>query len=94
VRPTIQAGGTRSQLMTWEPRARAGAIVVTDADAGPGMPVTSDTGATAPVPGWVGAGLLVGGGLGLLAGVTRRVAAMSRSRDAVTSLPHPAVGVS
>lgn len=90
--PTIELCGTGGQSLTWEPRAGAGAIVVTDADAAPGVSVTSDVGARAPVLGWVGAGLLVGGGPSLQAGLALLVAAMPPSRDAVASLPHPAVG--
>ena len=84
--PTIELRGTGRQSLTWEPRPGARAIAVTHADAGPGVSVTSEGGARAPVLGWVGAGP------SLLAGLALLVAAMTPSRDEVASLPHPAVG--
>ena len=63
------AAGPGTQTLTWTPRQGDWTIVVMNADAGPGVSVLADAGASAPFLTWVAVGLLVLGALMLLAGV-------------------------
>ena len=58
-----QASGTGTQTVTWTPTAGNWTVVVMNPDASPGVAVTADAGATIPDLGWIGIGLLVGGGV-------------------------------
>jgi hypothetical protein len=85
-----KANGTGAQSLTWTPQDGDWAIVVMNADGSPGVSVSADAGATAPVLGWVAVGLLIGGAVLLLAGVALLVGAMVRPRGVRESTQLPA----
>lgn len=65
-----RATGPGTQTLTWTPQAGDWTIVVMYADAGPGVAVQADAGATTPALPWIAVALLLAGAVLLSVGVT------------------------
>ena len=61
--------GAGTQTLTWKPAGGDWVVVIMNADAGAGVSVTADAGATFPPLGWIAGGLLAGGGVLLVVGL-------------------------
>jgi hypothetical protein len=65
---TASSVGAGEQVLQWRPQAGDWTIVVMNANAGPGLNIEADAGATVPALPWIATGLLVGGAILLIAG--------------------------
>jgi hypothetical protein len=74
------ATGPGEQELTWAPEGGDWTIVLMNADAGAGVAADVRVGAEAPVLGWVALGLLVAGGLFLLAAIALFLGALYGGR--------------
>lgn len=72
---TAQASGTGTQQLQWTPSSGDWAVVVMNADASPGVAVSSDVGVLLPWLPVLGVVLLVSGGIALLLGIAGIVVA-------------------
>ncbi|MGY1593599.1 DUF4389 domain-containing protein [Geodermatophilus sp. SYSU D00708] len=77
---TAQAQGPGTQTLTWTPSDGAWTVVVLRADGSAGVDVAARAGITAPALPWLWAGLLVLGGLFLVAGVLLVAVAVQRAQ--------------
>jgi hypothetical protein len=84
---TASANGTGQQSFTWEPSAGTWTLVVMNADASAPVDVTVEGGATIPALQPIGIGLLVGGGIALLAGGLLVALAIATARPYRTTDP-------